>query len=99
MEDHRAKKVLAACPRAAKLAKELKGEVDVNDKDAPWDTARRNCSIDLEKLVAMTGFDEKAVEEIVNRLNLLRLVYPNADLTDVAAGLIRAEVIARLAKQ
>jgi len=91
--------VLAAWPRAIKLAKELKGEADTGDADALWDLGWGNSSIDLDKLVTMTGFDKKTVEEIVTRLKLLRLVYPNGDLTDVAAGLIRAEVIARLPKQ
>ena len=89
-EDHRALKILSA----------WSSDVVSQSAKAPtvetWDDLWTGYAIDYAKIVIMSSLELKTVQNEVERLRLLRLIYPDGTIHKWARDVIRRKLFAKL---
>ena len=96
-EDPRALKVLAVWSETAihytgKSATRNRKPAITDSWEQVWD----DVEIDHGKLVTMTGLDDKVVRSEVERLRLLRLIYPDGTMHKAARDVLRHKIASKL---
>ena len=66
--------------------------------DDLWAPAFRRCEVDYEKIAWMTELSDEVVQEEVQRLQDLRLIYPDGTITRIAAQIVRSHISAHIGK-
>lgn len=99
LDNPRALKVLSVWELGVHFADQTsKDEDELAGIDDLWEYAWRHCEVAFEKIAAMTDQTELVVREEVQRLQDLRLVYPDGSKTRAATQLLRSLISAQIGK-